>query len=108
MRADRLRLWTPYENEFLRANYHDLGRTVCADRLGRTIKAVEERARVLGIAKPRAPQRSTPRHIGPREELTPPPDHPAVLKPEAPRTSAVYDSGFIRPPSLKRLMSGKA
>lgn len=52
-RSPRYDAWTPADDESLRALYADpsLSRAAIAQRLGRSVDAVQKRAHVLGIRK---------------------------------------------------------
>lgn len=89
------RRWTPEEDQFLIENYKELGRHVCAERLGRVGETVYARAHRLGCTKRR---RSVARV---KIKEAPPVEN-------QPSPAPVAHSDFIRPLSKERLMSGKA
>lgn len=97
------RAWTEEEDAFLVENYHALGEKECGRQLDRTYRAVEKRVARLKLGRKLCGWGG--KRI--RQPKTAPVAQP-LPAPPPPKPAAVYDSGFIRPPSLARLMGGKA
>jgi hypothetical protein len=100
-RARRVcRTWIELEDNFLRENYSTKGAEYCAYKCERTINAIRIRALVLGLTNSHKRRTLAERVLAMKSrEETP---EPITLPP------AVIERDFIRPPSLARLMAGRA
>ena len=101
------KVWSLEEIEFLRENYKDRGANWVADRLGRTINAVRIQACILNQSRRnlRLDALSRVEAVRRGRNIEVINRHPA----DPPRSPAsVIVSDRIAPPSLARLMAGRA
>jgi hypothetical protein len=102
------RVWTEPELYYLTKNYKLWGADECAKTLGRSINSVRIQAFYLGLTKPHPRMPITARASAAKRNGSVTEAAPVALPLATPAPSAVIESSFIRPPSLKQLMAGKA